>query len=121
MGSGTSLGAVPREQKMLKAHLSRVIYHPVFQHEKIIGLGTCSLAVGWFSSVVTTRENGVLVTHYGVSNTHTRVSNTLRGVSSTQDRVSNTMSWMLGFWVWGGSHTSQKCEAVARMARIQGS
>ena len=27
---GTSLGGVPREQKMLKGHLPRVIYHQVF-------------------------------------------------------------------------------------------
>jgi len=27
---GTSLGGVPREQKMLKGHLPRVIYHQVY-------------------------------------------------------------------------------------------
>ena len=27
---GTSLGVVPREQKMLKGHLPRVIYHQIF-------------------------------------------------------------------------------------------
>jgi len=32
---GTSLGGVPREQKMLKGHLSRVIYHQVYSYTKI--------------------------------------------------------------------------------------
>ena len=32
---GTSLGGVPREQKMLKGHLPRVIYHQVYYYTKI--------------------------------------------------------------------------------------
>ena len=32
---GTSLGGVPREQKMFKGHLPRVIYHQVYQYTKI--------------------------------------------------------------------------------------
>jgi len=28
--TGTSLGGVPREQKMLRGHLPRVIYHQVY-------------------------------------------------------------------------------------------
>ena len=32
---GTSLGGVPREQKMLKGHLPRVIYHQVYWYRKI--------------------------------------------------------------------------------------
>ena len=32
---GTSLGGVPREQKMLKGHLPRVIYHQVYLYTKI--------------------------------------------------------------------------------------
>ena len=30
----SGLGAVPQEQKMLKAHLARVIYHQVYQSTK---------------------------------------------------------------------------------------
>jgi len=30
-----SLGGVPREQKMLKGHLPRVIYHQVYYYTKI--------------------------------------------------------------------------------------
>jgi len=30
-----SLGGVPREQKMLKGHLPRVIYHQVYQYTKM--------------------------------------------------------------------------------------
>ena len=32
----TALGGVPREQKMLKGHLPRVIYHLVYWYTKII-------------------------------------------------------------------------------------
>jgi len=32
---GTSLGGVPREQKMLKGHLPRVIYHQVYKYTKM--------------------------------------------------------------------------------------
>ena len=34
--SGLALGGVPREQKMLKGYLPRVIYHQVYQYTKII-------------------------------------------------------------------------------------
>ena len=30
-----TLGGVPREQKMLKGHLTRVIYHQVYEYTKI--------------------------------------------------------------------------------------
>ena len=32
---GSSLGGVPREQKMLKGHLPRVMYYQVYLHTKI--------------------------------------------------------------------------------------
>ena len=35
--AGTSLGGVPREQKILKGHLPRVIYHQVYKHAKKSG------------------------------------------------------------------------------------
>jgi len=35
--SALVLGGVPREQKMLKGHLSRVIYHQVYQYTKVTG------------------------------------------------------------------------------------
>ena len=36
---GSTVGGVPREQKMLKGHLPRVIYHQVYLYTKIKGSG----------------------------------------------------------------------------------
>ena len=38
-GKRQLLGGVPREQKMLKGQIPRVIYHRVFEYTKIIAFG----------------------------------------------------------------------------------
>ena len=39
-GERRALGGVPREQKMLKGHLPRVMYHQVYEYTKINVLKT---------------------------------------------------------------------------------